>query len=124
MVRIAYSFILRYYTLVNVPVVVTSFSLFRRMKEDFMELYLVREQFQSDMCLVRYSKLVVYMSCTECKTHAVAATWSTSMSLLPQCSRAPTRRHGSPVEVVLSGNEVALLGLVEILKSPDVRHRY
>ena len=39
--------------MVNVPVVVTSFSLFQRMKEDFMELYLVREQFQSDMCLVR-----------------------------------------------------------------------
>ena len=53
MVRIAYSFILRYYTLVNVPVVVTSFSLFRRMKEDFMGLYLVGEQFQSDMFLVR-----------------------------------------------------------------------
>ena len=53
MVRNAYSFILRYYTLVNAPVVVTSFSLFCRMKEDFMELYLVREQFQSDMCLVR-----------------------------------------------------------------------
>ena len=53
MVRNAYSFILRYYTLVNVPVVGTSFSLFHRMKEDFMELYLVREQFQSDMCLVR-----------------------------------------------------------------------
>ena len=32
MVRNAYSFILRYYTLVNVPVVVTSFSLFCRMK--------------------------------------------------------------------------------------------
>ena len=75
MVRITYSFILSYHTLVNVPVVVTSFSLFCRMKEDFMELYLVREQFQSDMCLelylvreqfqsdmclVRYSKLVVY----------------------------------------------------------------
>ena len=50
MVRNAYSFILRYYTLVNVPVVLTSFSLSCRMKEDFMELYLVREQFQSDMC--------------------------------------------------------------------------
>ena len=58
MVRIAYLFILGYYTLVNVPVVVTSFSLFRRMKEDFMGLYLVREQFQSDMCLVRKSKSV------------------------------------------------------------------
>ena len=53
MVRNAYSFILKYYTLVHVPVVVTLFSLFRRMKEDFMGLYLVREQFQSDMCLVR-----------------------------------------------------------------------
>ena len=53
MVRNAYSFILRYYTLVNVPVVVTLFSIFCRMKEDFMEVYLVREQFQSDMCLAR-----------------------------------------------------------------------
>ena len=52
MVR-TYSFILIYYTLVMVPVVVTSFSLFCRMKEDFMGLYLVREQFKSDMCLVR-----------------------------------------------------------------------
>ena len=26
---------------------------FCRMEEDFMELYLVREQFQSDTCLVR-----------------------------------------------------------------------
>ena len=58
MVRIAYLFILGYYTLGNVPVAVTSFSLFCRMKEDFMELYLVREQFQSDMCLVRKSKSV------------------------------------------------------------------
>ena len=53
MVRIAYSFILIYYILVNLPVVVISFSLFHRMKEDFMGLCLVREQFQSDMCLVR-----------------------------------------------------------------------
>ena len=52
MVR-TYSFIPLYYTLVIIPVIVTSFSLFRRMKEDFMGLYLVREQFQSDMCLVR-----------------------------------------------------------------------
>ena len=63
MVRIAYSFILRYYTLVNVPVVVTSFSLFHRMKEDFMGLYLVREQ----LCLVRKSELVVYMFLSICK---------------------------------------------------------
>ena len=61
MVRIAYSFILGYYTLVNIPVVVISFFPFRRMEENFMGLYLVREQFQSDMCLVRYSKLVVYI---------------------------------------------------------------
>ena len=40
-VRSVYSFILRYYTLVNVPVVITSFFPFCRMKEDFMELYLV-----------------------------------------------------------------------------------
>ena len=53
MVRITYLFILSYRTLVNVPVIVTSFSLFCGMKEDFMGLYLVREQYQSDMCLVR-----------------------------------------------------------------------
>ena len=52
MVRTSYAFIPIYYTLVIVPVVVTSFSLFRRMKEDFMGLYLVREQFQSDIYLV------------------------------------------------------------------------
>ena len=56
MVRNAYSFILRYYTPVNVPVVVTSFSLFHRMKEDFMGLYLVRE-----------SKLVIYGFLSNCR---------------------------------------------------------
>ena len=64
------------------------------------------------------------LSCTECETRAVAATWSTSMSLLPRCSRAPTKRHGSPVEAVLSGSEAALLGLIEILKSPNVGRCY
>ena len=59
------------------------------------------------------------LSCTECKIRAVVATWSTLMSLLPRCSRAPTERHSSPVEVVLSGSETALLGLIEIPKSPD-----
>ena len=53
MVRSVYFIILRYYTLVNVPVVITSFFPFHRMKEDIMELYLVREQSQSAMCLVR-----------------------------------------------------------------------
>ena len=74
MVRIAYLFILGYYTLVNVPVVVTAFSLFGRMKEDFMGLYLGREQFQSDMCLVRYSKLVVYTFISICKMRIIS--WS------------------------------------------------
>ena len=58
MVR-TYSFIPLYYTLVIIPVIVASFSVFCRMKEDFMELYLVREQFQSDMCLVRESKSLI-----------------------------------------------------------------
>ena len=49
MVRSIYSFILRYYTLVNVPVVITSFFPIHRMKGNSMELYLVREQFQSDI---------------------------------------------------------------------------
>ena len=59
MVR-TYSFIPLYYTLVMIPVIVTSFSLFHRMKEDFMGLYLVREQFQSDMCLVREFESLIY----------------------------------------------------------------
>ena len=64
------------------------------------------------------------MSCTECKIRTVVAMWSTSMSLLPRCIRAPTKRHSSPVEAVLSGSEVALPGLVEIPKSPDEGRRY
>ena len=40
-------------------VIVTSFSVFHRMKEDFMGLYLVREQFQSDMCLVKESESLI-----------------------------------------------------------------
>ena len=64
------------------------------------------------------------LSRIECEIHAVAATQSTSMSLLPRCSQAPTEWYGSPVEAVLSGSEAALLGLIEILKSPDVEHRY
>ena len=64
------------------------------------------------------------MSRTECETRAVAATRSTSVPLLPRCSWAPTESHGSPVEAVLSGSEVALPGLIEILKSPDVGRRY
>ena len=58
MVR-AYSFIPLYYTLVIVPLLATSFSIFRRMEEDFMGLYLLRKQFQSDMCLVRKSKSLI-----------------------------------------------------------------
>ena len=71
-----------------------------------------------------HKNLNVYMSCTECKICAVVATRSTSMTLLPRCSRAPTERHSSPVEAVLSGSEAALLGLVEIPKSPDAGCRY
>ena len=55
MVR-TYSFIQLYYTLVIVPLIVTSLSTFRRMEEDFMDL--VREQFQSDTYLVRKSKSI------------------------------------------------------------------
>ena len=39
--------------MVNIPVVITSSSPIRTMKENFMQLYLVREQFQSDTYLVR-----------------------------------------------------------------------
>ena len=58
------------------------------------------------------------LSCTECKICAVVAMHSTSVSLLPQCTRVPTERHSSPVEVVLTGSGVALPGLVEIPRSP------
>ena len=64
------------------------------------------------------------LSCTKCKVRTVVAMRSTLMSLLPRCSQAPTERHNSPVEAVLSGSEAALLGLVEIPKSPDVGHGY
>ena len=47
----SYSFIPSNYTLVIVPLIVTSLSTFHRMEEDFMDL--VREQFQSDTYLVR-----------------------------------------------------------------------
>ena len=58
MVR-TYLFIPLYYTLVIMPVIVTSFSIFCRMKDDFMGLYLVREQFQNDLYLVRESKSLI-----------------------------------------------------------------
>ena len=73
MVRIAHSFILRYYTLVNVPVVVTSFSLFRRMKEDFMGLYLVREQFQSDIDMISF----IVLNCHKPHPSKLTAHWLT-----------------------------------------------
>ena len=58
------------------------------------------------------------LSRTKCGIRAVVATWSTLMSLLPRCTWAPTKRHSSPVEAVLSGSEVALPGLVEMPKFP------
>ena len=63
------------------------------------------------------------LSHTKCKIHAVVATCSTSVSLLPQCTQAPTERHSSPVEAVLTGSGAALPGLIEIPKSPcGTRH--
>ena len=57
----------------------------------------------------------LYMSCTKCGICVVVATHSTSVSLLPQCTQAPTKRHSSPVEAVLTGSGAALPGLVEYL---------
>ena len=74
--------------------------------------------------MVTRQEFIVYMSCTKCGIHAVVAMRSTSMSLLPRCTQAPTERHSSPVEAVVSGSDAALPGLVEIPKSPDGRHRY
>ena len=64
------------------------------------------------------------LSCTECEICMVVATCSTLVSLLPQCTRAPTERHTSPVEAVLTGSGAALLDLVEIPKSPCQTRRY
>ena len=58
------------------------------------------------------------LSHTKCGICAVVAMRSTSVSLLPQCTWAPTERHSSPVEAVLTGSEATLLGLVEIPRSP------
>ena len=58
------------------------------------------------------------MSHTKCGIHAVVATRSTSVSLPPQCTWAPTERHSSLVEAVLTGSGASLLGLIEIPKSP------
>ena len=68
--------------------------------------------------------LYIYMSRTEFGTSTVVAMQSSAVLFLPPCSRAPTERHGSPAEAVLSGCEAALPGLIEILKSPDVGGRY
>ena len=58
------------------------------------------------------------LSRTRCEICTVVAMCSTLMTLLPRCTWAPTERHSSPVEVVLTGSRAALLGLVEIPKSP------
>ena len=44
--------------------------------------------------------------------------WDFSVSLLTQCTQAPTERHSSPVEAVLTGSKVTLLGLVEMHEVP------
>ena len=46
------------------------------------------------------------------------------VSLLPRCTRAPTERHSSPVEAVLTGSGAALPGLIEIPRSPWGTQRY
>ena len=65
-----------------------------------------------------HPQMPVHMSCTKCEMHAVVAMCSTLVLLLTRCPRAPTKRHSSPVEAVLTGSGVALLGLIEIPKSP------
>ena len=42
--------------------------------------------------------------------------------LLKRCTQAPTERHSSPVEAVLTGSRAALLGLVEIFMGPHWGH--
>ena len=64
------------------------------------------------------------LSHTKCKIRAMAATCSTSVTIVPRCTWAPTERHSSPVEAVLTGSEVTLLGLVEIPRSPRGKQHY
>ena len=58
------------------------------------------------------------MSCTGNDGHVAAATRNAffPVLLLTRCTRAPTKRHSSPVESVLTGSREALSGLIEILK--------
>ena len=58
------------------------------------------------------------LSCTKCEMLAVAAMCSTLVTLLSQCTWAPTERHSSPVEAVVTGSEVTLPDLIEIPRSP------
>ena len=62
------------------------------------------------------------LSCTKFEIRAVVAMCSALVSLLPRCTWAPTERHSSPVEAVLTGSEATLLGLVEIPRSPVGGH--
>ena len=49
-------------------------------------------------------------------------TWQFPVLLLTQCTWAPTKRHSSPVEVVLTGSRVALPGPIEIFMGPCWGH--
>ena len=74
MVRITYSFVVKILYSGKYTSGINLILSFRRMEEDFMELYLVREQFQSDTCLVRYSRLIVYPLLSICKMRIIS--WS------------------------------------------------
>ena len=43
-------------------------------------------------------------------------------SVATQCTQAPTERHSSLVETVLTGSRVALPGLIEIFMGPHWGH--
>ena len=64
------------------------------------------------------------LSRTECEMCVVVAMPSTLVSLLSRCTWAPTERHSSPVEAVLTGSGAALPGLNEIPRSPWGTRRY
>ena len=58
------------------------------------------------------------LSCTE-HSHTL-----TSVSLLSRCTWAPTERHSSPVEALLTGSKATLPGLIEIPRSPQGTRHY
>ena len=71
-----------------------------------------------------HSGMPINVTHWKCWTCGSDHTWQFSVSILTQCTWAPTKRHSSPVEAVLTGSQVALPGLVEIIIGPLLRMQH